>query len=198
MRIVINNGPLKPWQKPAAYIQMRSRDTALAQQQLLVNYWLIIYHGSLHDCFFRWLHCDGSSYLHTNIMRIWTVLGLNGHCSYIQNIVVPPQYPCHCCQDDNNNTTKTVAAAGAAGTDDANSYGAFTRCPSRKSMASNCAMIQWLEAQERTQQRLEVSDWRRHQQFMNHVTLLSPAHLVEGALSDGVVRLLVCLSPALI
>jgi len=63
-------------------------------------------------------------------------------------------------QDDNNNTTTAAAAVD----DVVNSYGAsaaFARCESRKSLASNAAMMQWLEAQERTQRRLEViSDQR--------------------------------------
>jgi len=58
--------------------------------------------------------------------------------------------------DNNNNAAKTAAAAAGGAPEDVNSYGAFTRCASRKSLASNAAMIQWLEAQERTQQRLEV------------------------------------------
>jgi len=62
-------------------------------------------------------------------------------------------FHCHCYQDDNNNTTKTSAAAA----NDVNgNNGAFTRCSSRKSLASNAAMLQWLEAQERAQQRLQV------------------------------------------
>jgi len=62
---------------------------------------------------------------------------------------------CRCVQDDNNNhTTRTAAAAS----DDINGVGAFTRCSSRKSLASNAAMIHWLEAQEKTQRRLEVSN----------------------------------------
>jgi len=66
--------------------------------------------------------------------------------------VLPFHY--HCYQDDNNNNTTKTAAAVANDVNGNN--GAFTRCSSRKSLASNAAMLQWLEAQERAQQRLQV------------------------------------------
>ena len=84
--------------------------------------------------------------------------------------VLPFHY--HCYQDDNNNNTTKTAAAAAA--DDVNNNDAFTRCSSRKSLASNAAMFQWLEAQERAQQRLQVG---MHRNALNCLLLATSSFL---------------------
>jgi len=71
-------------------------------------------------------------------------------------------------QDDNDVVNATDATGTAAvigrdvvdGDNDEESLGVFVRAPARKSLGNNAALLGWLDAQERLQNRLDSNEVR--------------------------------------